>query len=160
MQVTAAGGSTTDTTADNFTYVALPTITSLDPTSGPVAGGNSVVITGTDLTTASAVTFGGTPATFAVNSPTKITATAPAHTAGTVQVLVTTVGGQTANTSADDYTYEADAPTRYDHTDDSHFIFFRSMVAAPAAAYTGYGSGIARQRERLLGHHLLQRHPA
>ncbi len=69
VQVTAAGGSTSDTAADNFTYVAVPTITSLDPTSGLTAGGNTVTITGTDLTTASAVTFGGTSATFFVNSP-------------------------------------------------------------------------------------------
>ena len=136
VQVTAVGGSTSDTAADNFTYVAVPTIISLDPTSGLTAGGNTVTITGTDLNTALAVTFGGTSATFFVNSPTRITATAPAHTAGTVQVLVTTVGGQTANTGADDYTFEADSPTRYYHID-SHFIFSGEWLSA-SGGYAGY----------------------
>ncbi len=65
-----------------------------------------MVITGTNLTGASAVTFGGTAATaYTVDSPTQITATSPAHSAGTVQVQVTTVGGSTADTVADNFTY-------------------------------------------------------
>ncbi|MBF6254684.1 IPT/TIG domain-containing protein, partial [Nocardia farcinica] len=60
--------------------------------------------TGTGLTGASAVNFGGTPATsFIVNSDTQITAIAPAGT-GTVQLTVTTPGG-TSNGVA--YTYVA-----------------------------------------------------
>ncbi len=85
-----------------------PTVTSVNPTSGPQGGGNSVVITGTNFTGATAVSFGGTAATmFTVDSATQITATAPARSAGTVDVIVTTAGGSSANTSADDYTYVA-----------------------------------------------------
>ncbi len=93
VQVTTAGGSTADTVADNFTYVTGPSISGLSPTSGPTAGGTSVVITGTNLTGATSVTFGGTAASFAVNSATQITATAPAHSAGAISVVVTTTGG-------------------------------------------------------------------
>ncbi|MEU4341558.1 IPT/TIG domain-containing protein [Nocardia sp. NPDC023852] len=76
-----------------YTYVAVPTLTSLSPTAGPAAGGTTVILTGTGLTGATAVTFGATPATsFTVNSATQITAVAPAGT-GTVQVTVTTAGG-------------------------------------------------------------------
>src|SRR5207247_6685395 len=83
----------------------------LAPTSGPSAGANSVVITGTNLTGATSVKFGATNATgFTVDNATQITATAPAHAAGTVDVSVTTVGGTSANTAADDYTF-VDAPT-------------------------------------------------
>jgi hypothetical protein len=70
--------------------VGKPTITSLSPTSGAPTGGTTVVIAGTNLGGASAVTFGATAATgFTVNSSTQITATAPAGS-GTVDVRVTT----------------------------------------------------------------------
>lgn len=83
-----------------------PVVSAVAPALGPIAGGTSVVITGTELTGATAVTFGGTSATgFTVNSATQITATAPAHAAGLVDVLVTTAAGTSANTAADNFTY-------------------------------------------------------
>src|SRR6476661_4047147 len=69
----------------------LPTVTSFTPTRGP--WGTSVVITGTNLTGATAVSFGGTVATaFTVNSATQITATVPVG-AATGIVSVTTPAG-------------------------------------------------------------------
>ncbi|MDQ1539533.1 MAG: large repetitive protein, partial [Actinomycetota bacterium] len=89
--------------AGNYTYVAAPTVSSLAPTSGPAVGGTSVVITGTDFTGATTVTFGGVAATsYTVDSPTQITAVAPAGV-GAVTVSVTTVGG--SGTSPGSYTY-------------------------------------------------------
>ncbi|PPJ30273.1 cell shape-determining protein [Nocardia nova] len=87
----------------SFTYIAVPTLTSVTPSSGPPSGGTVVVLTGTGLTGATAVSFGGTPATlFTVNSDTQITVLTPAHTAGTVQVTVTTPGGTSNGVT---YTY-------------------------------------------------------
>ena len=52
-----------------------------------------MIITGTNLTGATSVKFGSTAtAAVAVNSPTQITATAPAKAAGSVDVTVTTPG--------------------------------------------------------------------
>ena len=89
--------------------VSAPTITSLNPTHGPAAGANQVVITGTEfigLTGPAAVKFGGTNATaYTVDTPTQITATAPAGT-GTVNVSVTNSTATSANTLADNYTYD------------------------------------------------------
>jgi hypothetical protein len=83
-----------------------PVVTDVDPNGGLTTGGTEVVITGTDLDGATKVTFGGTKSTdFTVDSDTQITATAPAHAAGTVQVQVTTAAGASPDTSADDYTY-------------------------------------------------------
>ena len=49
---------------------------------------------GSDFTSASAVSFGSTPATsFVVNSDSEIVAVAPAHVAATVQVSVVAPGG-------------------------------------------------------------------
>ncbi len=83
-----------------------PVISSVSPASGTDAGGTSVTIIGTDLTGATAVTFGGTAATsFNVDDSTKITATTPAGTPGAVDVAVTTPGGD--DTSVGAFTYTA-----------------------------------------------------
>ena len=83
-----------------------PAITGLTPVSGSTDGGGSVIISGTDFNDASAVTFDGVDAaSFSVDSSTTITAVAPAHAAGTVNVKVTTPSGSTSDTSADDFLY-------------------------------------------------------
>ncbi len=46
-----------------ITWVNVPTVTSISPTAGPLAGGTTVTVTGTNLTGATAVDFGSTPAT-------------------------------------------------------------------------------------------------
>ncbi|WP_341882121.1 FG-GAP-like repeat-containing protein [Synechococcus sp. UW140] len=76
-----------------------PSVTSVSPSTGSPAGGNSITITGTNLAGATAVTIGGTAVNFTVVSSTSITTTTPAHTAGAVGIEVTTVGGtNSANT--------------------------------------------------------------
>jgi uncharacterized repeat protein (TIGR03803 family) len=92
--VTTPGGTATSST--NFTIVAAPTITSFTPTSGAIGG--SVVITGTNLTGATAVKFGTISATYTVNSATKITATVPTG-ATTAKIAVTTPGGTAASST-------------------------------------------------------------
>ena len=99
--ISDAAGNAADTTLNSFgstasvlvNGIAAPTLTGLSPSSGPTAGGTSVVLTGTDFIGATEVSFGGTPATsFTVDSATQITATAPAGS-GTARVTVTTPGG-------------------------------------------------------------------
>src|SRR6202042_3667667 len=71
----------------------------------------TVTITGTHFTGASAVKFGTSAATsVVVLSSTKITAKTPAHAAGVVDVRVVTPAGTSAVVAADKYTYEG-APT-------------------------------------------------
>ncbi len=84
---------------------AAPTVTKIVPNSGPVAGGTSVTITGTNLLGATAVDFGTTSASFKVTSATSITATVPAHEAGITNVTVTTSGGTSAITLKDRYKF-------------------------------------------------------
>ncbi|BCW87580.1 hypothetical protein sos41_07100 [Alphaproteobacteria bacterium SO-S41] len=106
--VTTPGGTGTGT--NFFTYIAVPTVTSLSPTSGPAAGGTVVTLTGTNFTGLTAVSFGGTAAaSFTFNSSTSITATSPAGT-GTVNVRVTTPGGTSATGGGNQFTYTP-APT-------------------------------------------------
>ncbi|WP_174377898.1 IPT/TIG domain-containing protein, partial [Nocardia asiatica] len=47
VSVTTAGGTSNGV---SYTYVAAPTLGSVAPNSGPAAGGNTVVLTGTGLT--------------------------------------------------------------------------------------------------------------
>ncbi|OPF75582.1 hypothetical protein VT50_0224465 [Streptomyces antioxidans] len=76
-----------------FTYVAAPVLTSLSPTEGPVAGGNTVTLFGSGLATTSSVLFDSTPVSFTIVSDSAVTAVAPAGPAGPVNVTVTTPGG-------------------------------------------------------------------
>ncbi|MBJ7472962.1 MAG: IPT/TIG domain-containing protein, partial [Solirubrobacteraceae bacterium] len=108
VRVTTPSGTSANTAADDYTYIPVPTITALVPGAGPDVGGTLVTITGTGLTGATQVRFDGIDALgYTVVNPTTITATAPPHTAGTVDVRVTTPGGTSANTAADDYEYLA-----------------------------------------------------
>jgi hypothetical protein len=107
VSATSTGGTSANTANDNFTFVAAPTVTAVAPATGPTAGGTAVTITGTGFTGATDVDFGATPAaSFTVDNDTTITATSPAHAAGTVDVSVTTVGGTSASTANDDFTFE------------------------------------------------------
>jgi hypothetical protein len=111
VTVTTLGGTSGTSAADNFTYVAAPTVSSVAPSAGPTSGGTSVTITGTDFTGATALSFGSSAATtFTVDSATQITATSPAGSAGPVDVTVTTLGGTSGTSASDNFTYVA-APT-------------------------------------------------
>jgi IPT/TIG domain len=71
-----------------------PSIDSLNPITGPEAGGTVVVITGTGFTGATGVTFDGTAGTaFTVNSASTITVTTPPGTAGPADVVVQHANG-------------------------------------------------------------------
>ena len=88
-----------------------PTISSISPPTGSVNGGTVVTISGTGFSSNATVKFGGVSATN-VNVPnsTSITATAPAHAAGKVDVVVTNSDGQAA-TLAQGFTFSIPAPT-------------------------------------------------
>ena len=110
VTVSTPGGTSATSAADEYTYIPAPTVTKVEPTSGPAAGGTTVTITGTNLTCASEVKFGSSKATaLKAESPTQVTATSPAGS-GTVDVTVSTPGGQSATSAADEYTY-IPAPT-------------------------------------------------
>ena len=93
--------------AGGFTYIAPPTVTSVSPNNGPVAGGTAVTITGTNFASGATVTLGGTAATsVVVANSTTITATTPAHAAGAVTATVTNSNGLSGNL-ASGFTYIA-----------------------------------------------------
>jgi len=87
----------------------VPTVTSVTPNTGTVAGGTSVNIVGTNFTTAGLVDFGTIKgATFTVQSSTLIVATSPAATAaGPLDVTVVTLGGTSSTSSTNTFSYTA-----------------------------------------------------
>jgi hypothetical protein len=105
ITVTTSVGTSLTSGADQFTYQAAPTVTGLSPSSGPVGGGTSVTITGTNFQAATAVKFGATGSpSFTVDSSTSITATAPSSvTPGAVNVTVVTTSGTSAISTADHF---------------------------------------------------------
>lgn len=91
-----------------------PTVSGLSVTSGPLAGGGALTISGDNLTGATGVSFGGTAATILSGSDDTIAVTVPAAgSAGDRNVTVTTPGG--TSTQSVTYTYLANplatAPT-------------------------------------------------
>jgi hypothetical protein len=106
--VTTPKGTNTATSASTFYFVSPPTITSLSPSRGSTAGGESVTIAGSRLGLVTAVKFDGVDATsFVVESATKIVATAPPHAAGTAAVTVTSLNGTNVASLSSIYTYDA-----------------------------------------------------
>ncbi len=72
-----------------------PAVTSVGPSSGPVAGGTNITIAGSGFTAGAAVHFGtSAAASVSVASETSITAAAPSGAAGRVDVVVTNPDGQ------------------------------------------------------------------
>jgi hypothetical protein len=105
--VTTYAGTSGTSSADQFTFQtpAAPTVTGVSPSSGTTNGGTSVTITGTNFTNVTGLSFGTLIASYTVNSTTQITATSPAHAAGTVDITVTTIAGTSPTSSSDHYTY-------------------------------------------------------
>ena len=103
-----ASATSSASSAAVISNVPTPTISSISPNAGTTAGGTSVTISGTNLSTVTAVTFDGTAATISTKTTTQLVVTTPAHAAGSVDVVVTNTAGSV--TSANGFTY-ANTPT-------------------------------------------------
>jgi hypothetical protein len=105
VSLTNSAGTSSVAPGAQYTYTTGPIVTGVSPRTGPPTGGTSVTITGLQLTGASKVDFGSTPATaFNVNSATSITATAPAGV-GVVDVTVTNSQSTSVTSSQDRFSY-------------------------------------------------------
>lgn len=103
------GGLQTASLPSGFTYRTPPTVLSVSPTGGPLAGGNTLTVTGTDFVSGATVLIGTNTCTSptVVNSTT-ITCTVPSSGSTTTSVTVTNSDTQT-DTLASAYTY-SEAP--------------------------------------------------
>jgi hypothetical protein len=113
--VTTPVGASASSTNNQFTYIATastPTVTGISPIIGPSTGGTTVTIYGSGFSNGAGssnvnyVKFGGIQATSnTFISDTEITATSPAASAGTVNIVVTTPVGSSSSSTNDQFTY-------------------------------------------------------
>ena len=101
----------TDTLSNSFTFIdASPTVTSINPYSGPEAGGTDVTITGSNFQDGATVDFGNSTARDVVFvSSASLTAVTPAHSPGIVSVTVRNPDGLT-DTLSTSFAFVAPAP--------------------------------------------------
>jgi hypothetical protein len=94
-----------------FTYNPTVAISSVTPSAGPLAGGNSVTVTGVGFVGTMNVTIGAAPATSVVLlSPNQLSCVVPAQPAGRKDVIITSSGsGAGARFAA--YRYVAGPPS-------------------------------------------------
>jgi hypothetical protein len=107
VTVTTPSGTSPTSSSDLFTYTLVPTVTGVSPIKGPVGGGTTTKITGTNFTGATAVRFGRiSAASFTVKSATSISAVTPAEPAGKTDVtVVTAAGGTSLIVSSDHFSF-------------------------------------------------------
>jgi YVTN family beta-propeller protein len=87
----------------------LPIITNIYPTSGSIAGGTAITITGSGFTGATAVNFDSTPAAaFLILNDNSVTAVSPPGTPGLVNISITAPSGTSSNSLATRYVYTGD----------------------------------------------------
>ncbi len=99
-------GSNTNTVTGAIEITEGPTLSGISPSSSLDSGCIMVTITGTDLLGTTDITFGGSAASnINIINSTTVTATNPAHAAGTVDVVVAT--GQGSSTLINGFTYLA-----------------------------------------------------
>lgn len=91
-----------------FTYVGtvgVPTVTALSTSTGPIAGGTPVTVTGTNFNSATSVMVGTTVVPATVLSPTSLTIVTPANTVGAKNVRVTNPAGTSPIVAGNAFTY-------------------------------------------------------
>jgi hypothetical protein len=121
IQLVTDAGTSNVSTGDQYTYFMAPEVSGISPNSGPISGGTTVTISGTNLDNATAVNFGNTPVTdisvapkcwqkgggILCNpwGPEQLQVTSPAGSPGNTDITVTTPGGTSQVVSADEFFY-------------------------------------------------------
>ncbi|GAA2744146.1 hypothetical protein GCM10009868_20680 [Terrabacter aerolatus] len=107
LRVTTPGGVSPVVEAGQFTYQAVPTVSSVSPALAPTKGGDAITLTGTAYDRVSSVTFGGVAATGVTRlSATQLRVTLPPHAEGDVDVRVVTPGGTSPVVTGSRFTYQ------------------------------------------------------
>ncbi len=110
--VSDSGGTSTGGPLFTFTppKPPAPTVTSVEPSSGPAAGGSEVTITGTGFVSGAAVVIGSPAESVNVISSTEIRAVTAATPAGSDEVVVSDANGTSENGPS--FTYTSPPPAQ------------------------------------------------
>ena len=142
-----------------FDYDYGPTVTEVSPDSGGTDGGEVVTVSGGNFVAGSTTVVFGTSAgtNVTVSSPTSLTVTSPAQSAGLVDIVVTTPGGSSPTSVADEYQYYATpqvisvSPDLGPSTGGTSTIISGSGFASGATVDFGHGQPGDSGRGRQLG---------
>lgn len=86
--------------------VGAPTVASISPATGDVAGSEVIVVEGTGFVNVSSVKIGGVPVlAYNVDSAAQITAVTPPGEEGVTNLIVKTAAGSSADNAASEYEY-------------------------------------------------------
>jgi hypothetical protein len=107
VTVVSPGGTSFTSASDQFTFYSQPKVAGVSPDRGPMAGGYYVRVTGTNFMGTTGVKDGDTPTAFQIiNNTTLSVYIVPGESAGdSMDVVVTSPGGTSPITPADQFTY-------------------------------------------------------
>jgi len=112
VTVVSPGGTSFTNSYDQFSTYLQPTITAVSPNSGPASGGYYVTVTGTNFVGTKSVNVGDVVTAFQVLDNNTLSVYIPGSDSGpgdSTSISVTSPGGTSPNTPADQFTYNAPA---------------------------------------------------
>ncbi len=135
------GGASMISSGDQYSYLAVPTVTSIVPTHGSTDGGTPLQIQGTGLTPDSTVTVGGkpTPVVNAGGDGTWLQVVTPTGLAGPAPIVVSNPGGTSTAGPASTFSYDGPAASTTTTTTDPATTTTRpnpTTTAPPASSTT------------------------
>jgi hypothetical protein len=163
VTVISGGGTSVTGSVDQYTFYSQPSVTSVSPNSGPVGGGYVITVTGTNFTGTTGVMFGDVACGFSVVNEATLSVFVPASDSqpgDSVDITVTSPGGTSPGTHADQFTYTAPAdvalsPTKgpagravrasgaYFASGETVNVTYLTGLAAPNPASVNICSGVA-----------------
>jgi hypothetical protein len=112
VTLVSPGGTSFTSSSDQFTSYVQPTITGVNPNRGPASGGYYVTVTGTNFVGTTSVNVGDTVTAYQVVDNTTLSVYIPASDSGpgdSTSITVTSPGGTSPHTPADQFTYNPPA---------------------------------------------------
>ena len=112
VTVTSSGGTSATSARDQFTFYGQPSVSGVSPNRGPVTGDYTINVTGKNFTGTSAVMFGDAAAGYTVVSDGALSVFVPPSDSppgDNVDITVTSPGGTSPITAADQFTYTSSA---------------------------------------------------
>ncbi|MBN9341004.1 MAG: IPT/TIG domain-containing protein, partial [Comamonadaceae bacterium] len=113
VDVVVDNGVSNATLTGGFTYQAMaPSLSTITPNNGPLAGGTTITLNGSGFTPGTQVTIGSVPAlSITVTNSTTLTAVVPTYISGNLAKDVTVDNGQGSATVNAGFTYVVSTPT-------------------------------------------------
>jgi hypothetical protein len=139
QEVTVKNDSGSSTLSGAFSYVLTPSISTVNPTTGPAAGGQQMTIIGSGFNSLVEVFVGALPATVLQSSTNSLTVITPPGSPGSADLLVVGSGGY--DLLEDAYTYEpAGGPQIYVISPNYGAIAGNTLVHIYGAGFKGNGT--------------------